>query len=379
MVYATPDPVSIQWKVNGREIPGATDARLTLRGLRMEDAGDYSVEVSTPCRSESRTAKLNLRGEGLQNPAVVSNPNRLVIQDFASVTAPIDVRCIPGILTNITVSVYGFFHTFPSDVDMVLVSPNGKAIKLMSDVLQDSVTISNVSLTFSDSADGFLPRSVSFASGTYRPTDYTDDDLGEAAGGTNLAGLYGSGVNGTWSLRIVDDATHDTGRIDDGWSMTMAWEDNAPHLSLPLVLADGRVQLSLTSHANQTHLIEGSYDLENWFPVSTNSMVATNITIVVPAPLNRGQCFYRVVRCPCISPGCFSCIAQLSAPALLQDGRFRMILNSAAGKTHVIESSSDLINWVPVSTNTLNAATMPVIMPRATNLTHRFYRAIRCQ
>ena len=53
-------------------------------------------------------------------------------------------------------------------------------------------------------------------------------------------------------------------------------------------------------------------------------------------------------------------------------------LNSAAGQSHVIETSSDLINWVPISTNTLNAAMMQVLMPRTTNFHHRFYRAIRC-
>ncbi len=40
-----PPPDRYQWRRNGVPVPGATEARLRLQGIRMEDAGDYTVVV----------------------------------------------------------------------------------------------------------------------------------------------------------------------------------------------------------------------------------------------------------------------------------------------------------------------------------------------
>jgi hypothetical protein len=66
----------------------------------------------------------------------------------------------------------------------------------------------------------------------------------------------------------------------------------------------------------------------------------------------------------------------LSTPTIRPDGCFQALLHGQAGKTYVIEGSSDYINWIPVSTNTLSGATGAVVDPENAISTQKFYRAV---
>jgi uncharacterized delta-60 repeat protein len=71
---------------------------------------------------------------------------------------------------------------------------------------------------------------------------------------------------------------------------------------------------------------------------------------------------------------------QTMRPALFVDGlnanQIRLNLIGSAGQVVVVETSSDLSNWMPFTTNTLSAGVNPVIDPQPTSLPHRFYRAV---
>jgi hypothetical protein len=125
-------------------------------------------------------------------------------------------------------------------------------------------------------------------------------------------------------------------------------------------------------------VLEGSLDLINWAPLSTNVMTDASMSFSVPRHTGQPYCFYRMVRCPCISPACYNCSARLSAPAMMQEGYFQIQLSSAPGKTHVIESSPDLEHWSAVQTNTMTAETMMIHCPMGKGASQQFFRAIRC-
>jgi hypothetical protein len=61
--------------------------------------------------------------------------------------------------------------------------------------------------------------------------------------------------------------------------------------------------------------------------------------------------------------------------SLNANGRFKLRLEGEAGQTLVIEASSDLRNWVPLSTNTLKGVTLEFDDPDSGSLSSRFYRA----
>ena len=80
------------------------------------------------------------------------------------------VSGLTGPIESLTVSLFGLSHTFPTDIDILLVGPGGETVLLMSDSV-GSTPISNVDLTFMDGAP-LLPGNGQIVSGTYSPTNY---------------------------------------------------------------------------------------------------------------------------------------------------------------------------------------------------------------
>ncbi len=132
-------------------------------------------------------------------------------------------------IQKVTTRLLGITHTFPSDVDIILVSPSGAKSWLLSDVIGDT-NISNLNLTFDDSAASTIgcPTVTTPVSGTYKPTDCTDtfgtDVLPAPAPvgpyTTSLAVFNNTDATGTWNLYARDDTSSDTGKIG-GWSLTL--------------------------------------------------------------------------------------------------------------------------------------------------------------
>jgi hypothetical protein len=68
----------------------------------------------------------------------------------------------------------------------------------------------------------------------------------------------------------------------------------------------------------------------------------------------------------------------LSAPTLRSDGHFQLTLEGVRRMGHVIEGSSDLAHWIPISTNTPSASATIILDPANGGMPYRFYRAVRC-
>ncbi|MGE0637642.1 MAG: proprotein convertase P-domain-containing protein [Bacteroidia bacterium] len=136
------------------------------------------------------------------------------------------VSGVSGTITDVNVILYDIDHTFPDDIDIILVSPTGQAVTLMSDCgsLDD---ITGVTLTFDDAAGAGLPDGTILSTGTYKPTDFTTPDNYPAPGPGNvspaalLSTFNGYIANGTWSLYVVDDVGGDYGSIAFGWDLVI--------------------------------------------------------------------------------------------------------------------------------------------------------------
>lgn len=139
----------------------------------------------------------------------------------------ITVSGVTGVITDINVTLTGLSHTRLSDVDVLLVSPNGLQILLMSDApLNGSSSATNLNLTFDDSASTTIPTSGPLVSGTYQPTNFntgTDVFPSPAPAGPYASGplstFNGASPNGVWSLFIVDDQEGEAGSLSGGWSI----------------------------------------------------------------------------------------------------------------------------------------------------------------
>ncbi len=109
-----------------------------------------------------------------------SNTNSVTISTDANpptVATPypstIAVSSLDGeVITNLTVTLNGFTHPFPSDVSIILAGPRGQMAMLMSDVggAVEGFPVTNLTLVLDDSSGYPLPVNDSLFSGTFHPT-----------------------------------------------------------------------------------------------------------------------------------------------------------------------------------------------------------------
>ncbi len=168
-----------------------------------------SLALAAPAHAAvfSNTAQIRVPGTGTQGPA---NPY----------PSQIAVSGLTGAVTNVTATVTGLTHTFPNDVDLLLVGPSGQTVVLLADT-GGATNIANVNLTFSDAAPTGVPSPI--VSGTFRPTNggaFTGPAPAPPGPyGATLAVFNGTVPNGTWRLFAFDDAAGDLGVINGGWSL----------------------------------------------------------------------------------------------------------------------------------------------------------------
>jgi hypothetical protein len=120
------------------------------------------------------------------------------------------VSGLTGAVSDVLVIIGGLSHTYPDDVDLLLVAPNSDNAIIMSDV-GGATGVVNCGMSLSDDAADVLPDSGAITcSHLYRPANYQPGDPFPApapapSGNVNLSTFNGGPPNGTWKLYVVDD------------------------------------------------------------------------------------------------------------------------------------------------------------------------------
>jgi uncharacterized repeat protein (TIGR01451 family) len=357
-----------------------------------------------------------------------SNSAEIVIPQVGAATpypSVITVSNMVGTISKVTVRLENFSHTYPSDVDVLLVSPSGQKLLLMSDA-GGSFSASGVTLTFDDSAASGLPVSAQLVSGTFKPTDHEPGDIlpPPAPGGpyaSRLDAFNGSNPNGIWSLFVADDSGGDNGSIG-GWSLNFS-------TSQPLTAS---ADVSLTVAGPTDPVLTGStitytVTAANHGPAATSVIVTNQLppelallsmtasqgavtpagarlvwnagvlevdssaTLTIKATVISGagrSITYSALAVPAISDlfigNNFASAANLvvsALPARLEargfaSGKFELTLQGVPSRQYAIEASVDLETWVPIGTNLLNGNSLVVEDPGSAGLPYRFYRAV---
>jgi hypothetical protein len=133
-------------------------------------------------------------------------PSSIVV---SGVTAPAQLASVEFLLS----------HTFPDDVDMLLVGPTAPTqnVVIFSDA-GGGTDVTNAFVTISDVAPGVEPDSGPLVDGIYKPTNFEATDIFSApapapSAATTLSPTFDGNPNGTWSLYVQDDAAQDTGSV----------------------------------------------------------------------------------------------------------------------------------------------------------------------
>ena len=290
-------PFTYAWRKNGSLIPGATSQALTFSKLGTNDAGIYTVDVSGACNSAAASASVGVIN--VPNPAVYTNSGAITVNDLAPAfpyPSSVRVTCVPRPVNRATVTLRGFTHPYPDDVDVMLTSPNGQCVILMSDS-GDGRFANNVNITLDDSAAAALPDAAQLFTGTFRPGNYdTDADVFPVPApklppANTLSALAGGEANGFWSLFVVDDFQLDGGAINNGWVLRLYWESSPVRLVAPRTLANGAFQMTVAGDPGSDCVIEASSDLQTWAPIGNVTITGPETNFTDPSPPSPR--FYR--------------------------------------------------------------------------------------
>jgi hypothetical protein len=154
-----------------------------------------------------------------------------------SYPSSIEVGGLSGNLTKVTATMVGFLSGRPDDIDMLLVSPEGDSVMLMSDACGEPSFVTSQTWTFDDGAPSTLsdggPCSVT-GPASFKPADFVGnppepDQFG--VGGivfppfpTTLATFAGTDPNGSWDLYVKDDEEGVVGFEIASWVLTLTVE-----------------------------------------------------------------------------------------------------------------------------------------------------------
>ena len=199
-------------------------------------------------------------GGGLGTPSIATvrindtanqHRNTTAISTFQGIAAApypsnIVVTGGPSNVQRVRVTLYDLYHSFPDNLKILLVNPQGRTFILMGDAggPQPIVNGGNVTVTFTDTAARVLPDSTVITTGLYEPTSWetTVNNFpspapagpyplpGSTIGGTSAQTLIGNfgqlDGNGTWSLYIRDDNGGNApqsvnGGVNGGWGLEL--------------------------------------------------------------------------------------------------------------------------------------------------------------
>lgn len=153
-----------------------------------------------------------------------TSSSAIIIPDYGPATpypSQILVSGLSNVISQVTATLNGFSHTFPHDVNVMLVSPSGQELVLMAHA-GGPYAVSNLNLTFADLASATLPETA-LSSGTYLPTDIAPDDVfpgfSAPAMASSMSVFNGLTPNGAWSLFVYDDTPGNAGTISQGWTL----------------------------------------------------------------------------------------------------------------------------------------------------------------
>jgi subtilisin-like proprotein convertase family protein len=157
-----------------------------------------------PATSITASTPISIPAVGVMG-AAGPYPASLVVSGFQGAVGRLSVR-----LNNLS-------HTWPGDLEVLLVGPGGQKVILMSDA--GAGFIEHVSLTFDDGA-GALPETDQIVSGRYKPTDFENPGTESlpvpappAPYSQSLLAFNGVNPNGTWTLYVSDDGNGETGSL----------------------------------------------------------------------------------------------------------------------------------------------------------------------
>jgi subtilisin-like proprotein convertase family protein len=280
---------------------GATRTVTILPGATIESFSSLiTLTVSDPNGGKGQRSFTYIANRSLS----FSNPEAIAIQDNTSARpypSTISVKGVNGLVSKAYVTIRGFTHSFPDDVHILLVSPDGKKSVLMGNAGGPAPLngVSNLILGFDDGAANPLPNEGKLSSGAWKPFNDGTPALPSPAPGlpysSTLSAFNLIDPNGDWKLYVFDDTFSDDGSISGGWTLVL---ETAPQISVvanQVGIEDVVLPVEITisdADSHPTNVIATAVSTENDKDkdgniVSTVVVVASTNAVFDPATTNQ--------------------------------------------------------------------------------------------
>ncbi len=322
--------------------------------------------------------------------------NDALASGIASAATPypssITVAGLSGAVSNVSVTLNGFSHTYPHDVGVLLVGPKGQKIVVMAD--SGGYAVAGVTYTFNDYAATGLTEYPPdpTPSGTYKPSNCGSGDATFPAGApsgpyaTALAICNGANPNGQWSLYVQDGSYGDSGSIANGWALAfnLATSPQAPVITQQprpqAVIAGWPATFTITAsdaqsyiwQMNGTNLTDGGRISGSTTPALTIANTQTNDSG------SELSCLVGNVNGSVTSSDALLTVYPPStlffSGHTISNGLFRFTIFGEPLGNYTIFESSDLKSWKQLTTVTTTNGSATFVDP-SPGLKQRFYRA----
>jgi subtilisin-like proprotein convertase family protein len=260
-------PLAYQWFRGHVPLVQMTNSTYSLFSPHQSDSDSYTVVITNVYGAiTSASASLvvippeSIVTNWFDSPVIVTIPETGVATPYP---ATLLVSNVAGTVHQVTVTLTGLTHSYPSDLAILLVGPSGLPVMLMGGA-GNSEGINNVTLSFDQIAGLEMPSSFS-GSGTYRPSDRSRGFVLPAPApqrpyGTSLSGFNGLNPNGTWKLFAADAARDDAGCIADGWKLRLVvvQASGLPRILNPALERD-TIRFSFETLTGRTYCVEHCY------------------------------------------------------------------------------------------------------------------------
>jgi uncharacterized repeat protein (TIGR01451 family) len=354
------------------------------------------------------------------NSAAVTIPDHGMGNPYPST---INVSGVIGRVSNVTLGLNGLTHSFPHDVNVLLVSPSGSNVLVMSHT-GGAYGVTNLDLVFDDAATVSLPNYGLITNGTYKPSSYEGPVAlpGTAPASSYqsaLSGMVWSNPNGAWSLYVFDDKVGDSGYILNGWSLNLI-----TRLTVGPVI-DLAVRMTVPASLNAGSPLTNNITIANFGPDTATGVVLSNTmpsgVQFVSASLSQGNLTstgggqvtcnlgslaagasanVTIVTMPSLAGSLLNSVnvtaneedlvpannsaqatTTVTVPATLSGsfsgGYFQLTVTGQPNTPYVVQASTNLTSWVSLSTNTSATGTFTFIDTATPAPQLRFYRTLR--
>lgn len=220
-----------------------------------------------------------------------ANSSYVGLDDVTAAAQPygtaVSVSGLSGYVSDLKVTLNGFQHTRASDVDVLLVSPNGRGVVLMSDAGGNT---SSSDITFDDAAPGQLPSTIT--TGIYKPTDFNGEGTADSfptpaplrphlnTGINFLSNFHGFSPNGEWRLYVVDDAIGNSGAISGGWSLDITTSPILPP-SAPSCAAPSFSPSSYPTGVSPTNVAVADFNNDSKPDLAVTNQVSNDVSVLL--------------------------------------------------------------------------------------------------